>query len=58
MFKSNRMKATVDKNLGLRFGICVDVCPEVFVMDDDNKAQAKMNPIPSEAEGSCRDAAE
>jgi ferredoxin len=52
------MKATVDKNLCLGCGICVDVCPEVFEMDDDNKAQAKVNPIPSEAEVSCRDAAD
>jgi ferredoxin len=52
------MKATVDKNLCLGCGICVDVCPEVFEMDDDNKAQAKVNPIPPEAEGSCREAAE
>lgn len=52
------MKATVDKHLCLGCGICVDVCPEVFEMDDDNKAQAKVNPIPPETEGNCREAAD
>ncbi len=40
------MKATVDKDLCLGCDICVEVCPEVFEMDDDNRAQAKVNPIP------------
>lgn len=52
------MKATVDKDLCLGCGICADTCPEVFEMDDDSKAQAKVNPIPPEAEGSCREAAD
>ena len=45
-----------DKDLCIGCGICVEVCPEVFEMDDDDKAQVKMNPIPPEAEGSCRKA--
>ena len=52
------MKASVDKGLCLGCGICVEVCPEVFEMDDDNKAQAKVNLVPPECEGSCRDAAD
>jgi len=52
------MKASVDKELCLGCGICVEVCPEVFEMDDDNKAQAKVNLVPPESEGSCRDAAD
>lgn len=52
------MKATVDKDLCLGCGICVEVCPEVFEMDDDSKAQAKVSPVSAEAEGSCRKAAD
>ena len=50
------MKASVDKDLCFGCGLCVEVCPEVFEMDDDNKAQAKVDPVPPEAEGSCREA--
>jgi ferredoxin len=52
------MKATVNKDLCIGCGICAEVCPEVFEMDDDNKAKAKVAPVPPEAEGSCRDAAD
>jgi ferredoxin len=52
----NRMKATVNKDLCIGCGLCVDVCPEVFEMNDD-KAQAKVNPVPTELEGGCREAA-
>ena len=52
------MKAIVDKNLCIGCGLCVEVCPEVFEMGDDNKAQAKVSPVPSNAESSCREAAD
>ena len=51
------MKATVDKDLCLGCGVCVEVCPEVFEMKDD-KAEVKVNPVPTPAEKDCRDAAE
>jgi ferredoxin len=50
------MKAIVDKDLCLGCGLCVEVCPEVFEMKDD-KAEVKVDPVPSEVEPSCRDAA-
>jgi ferredoxin len=55
--RSNLMKAIVDKDLCFGCGVCVDLCPEVFEMGDDDKAQAKVNPVPPDAEQSCRDAA-
>lgn len=52
------MKARVDKDLCLGCGICPDICPEVFEMEDDGKAAAKAEDVPPEAETSCRDAAQ
>ena len=52
------MKASVDKNLCLGCGICVDVCPEVFETGDDGNAKVKVDEVPPEAENSCRDAAD
>jgi ferredoxin len=50
------MKAIVDKDLCAGCGICVDVCPEVFELDDKGKAQPKVNRVPPAAEDACRDA--
>ncbi len=52
------MKASVDKELCLGCGLCVEVCPDVFDMNEDNKAEAKVDRVPPEAEGSCREAAD
>jgi ferredoxin len=51
------MKATVDKELCTGCGVCVDTCPEVFVLDDDT-ARVIVNEVPEEAEESCKEAAE
>jgi ferredoxin len=51
------MKAIVDKDTCIGCGLCVDACPEVFEMKDD-KAVAKVNPVPAAAESACRDAAD
>jgi ferredoxin len=50
------MKATVDKDLCLGCGLCADLCPEVFQMEED-KAVTKVDEVPAGAEDACRDAA-
>lgn len=34
------MHAEIDREGCIGCGICADTCPEVFRMDDDNKAEA------------------
>jgi len=52
------MTAIVDKSLCIGCGICAEICPEVFEIGDDGKAQVKINPVPPEIEDRCRDAAD
>lgn len=51
------MKATVDSTLCIGCGICEQICDAVFEMDGD-VAVAKTNPVPPDAEDSCREAAD
>jgi ferredoxin len=39
-------------------GVCVDNCPEVFEMGDDNLAHPKMETVPTELEEKVTEAAE
>lgn len=51
-------RAVVDKNLCIGCGLCAEICPQVFEMDDDTIARVKTDPVPPEAEDSCRQAAD
>jgi len=49
------MKATVDKDLCVGCGLCVEVCPDVFKMDGET-ATVIAEPGTPRAEADCRDA--
>ncbi|NCC52710.1 MAG: ferredoxin, partial [Spartobacteria bacterium] len=49
------MKAKVDADSCTACGLCTDICPEVFEMQD--VATVKTDPVPADAEATCREAA-
>jgi len=51
------MKATVDEDLCTGCGLCADVSPDVFEMEDD-VAKVIANPVPEDAEDDTTEAAE
>jgi ferredoxin len=51
------MKVRVDPDLCVGDETCVEICPEVFEMQED-VAVAKMEEVPEELEAKCREAAD
>jgi len=39
------MKTIIDKNICICCGLCVEICPVVFALDDDGKAISKVDKI-------------
>jgi len=50
------MKAYVDKDTCIGCGLCTEVCPDVFSMDDDGLAVAIDEEIPEDAVDCAQDA--
>ena len=44
------MRATIDREDCIGCGACVETCPEVFRMADDDLAEVYVDPIPTSAE--------
>ncbi|WP_426348130.1 ferredoxin [Alloiococcus sp. CFN-8] len=52
------MKAIVDKDTCISCGLCPSICPDVFEFDDDGKATAIVDEVPSEMEDTAQEAAD
>lgn len=52
------MKATVDADACSGCGLCVETCPEVYEMNDDDVAKVKGDAVPAGAEESAKLAAD
>lgn len=50
------MKAFVDEKC-IGCGLCPQICPDVFELNDTGVAVVKVDTVPPEAEESCREAA-
>ena len=51
------MKVRVDEEACVGDETCVEICPEIFEMQDD-VATARMEEVPAELEGACKEAVE
>ncbi|MCF7794801.1 ferredoxin [Patescibacteria group bacterium] len=45
------MKVKVDKDKCISCGLCANMCPDIFIMDEDNKSEVTKQP--SAKEESC-----
>jgi len=52
------LKVEVDQDLCISCGACVDVCPDVFDWNDDEKAAAVAPEVPGDMEDQAHEALE
>lgn len=52
------MKATVDQDLCISCGACIDMCPEVYDWNEDDKATTIADEVPEGMDDQAKEAAE
>lgn len=52
------MKAYVDKDTCIGCGLCPEICPEIFKMEDDEKAVASKDEVAENLVSSAKEAEE
>jgi ferredoxin len=52
------LRVKVDQELCISCGACIDVCPEVFDWNEDEKAYNIVEEVPADAEDGANDALE
>ena len=51
------MKARVDQETCTGCGLCVELCPDVFELNEDGLAEARVEVVPADLESDACDAA-
>lgn len=52
------MKVKVDKDKCISCGLCTNMCPNIFLMDEDNKSEVVKQPSTKEEEACAKEAIE
>jgi ferredoxin len=52
------MKAKIDRDGCISCGLCPEVCPEVFRIADDGRAEVYVDEVPAGKEGEAEEAAD
>lgn len=52
------MRVKVDQDLCISCGTCIDICPDVFNWNEEEKAQAFVEKVPEKAENDVQEAME
>lgn len=50
------MQVEVDQELCISCGACIDICPDVFTWNENEKAQSATDEVPSEFEEQAQEA--
>lgn len=52
------MRVEVNQELCISCGTCIDICPDVFKWNDDDKAGSSVDEVPVDLEEQAREAVE
>ncbi len=52
------MKATVNQDTCIGCGMCIDICPEIFKYNDEDKSESILEEIPDNLKSKANEAAE
>lgn len=52
------MKTTVDPDLCISCAVCTNMAPDLYIMNDDGVAEAKVSEVPADMEDLARECAE
>lgn len=52
------MRVEVDQELCISCGACIDICPDVFEWNEDDKAHSIVDEVPADLEEQAREAVE
>jgi len=56
IWKETAMQAAIDRDGCISCGMCVSLCPKVFRMGEDDRAEVYVKEIPPEEEDAAREA--